>query len=146
MDQVNSNEATFTLTREELGLGELVSNKEIEDNFADLKLTSLPTSRRSSTTFASVERSAVNPARSGLNDSNADMRRSDATDPIEPHLGFVAENVDGTDRATLRPQLDSLYNALGSASTFLREQDTRDVFDSQTLASAEIGKLLGERR
>ena len=143
----DSEQSKFSLTRAQLGLAEdpVVTDAEITANFEDLNVQSIPTSRRG-TTFASVLRSTVATARSGLTDENASTRLGDATDPVDDYLGFAAENITGTTRADLLPELNKLYAALGSASSFAREQESGGVFATQTYTSDQIRQLLAERR
>ena len=145
----HTTQSTFTLTRASLGLGvaAVVSDDEIEANFEDLNVQSLPSSRRGST-FAAAASRAVSAELSGIDGDNYTTRVSNAESATTPYLGFAADIPDAsvTDLSTGRSGIRRITSALGSAGTFAREQGDEGVFSAQDYDSDQIRKLLGERR
>ena len=141
-------ESTFSLTKTELGLGAAVTEDEMETHFEGWKLRSIPSTRSTSSTFVSALRSEINNLkdRRTLTNANASERLSTAGSAASSHLGFDLDNVDGTDEASLGPQLDKVSTALLSFNNFERAQASGEVFEDQDWSIDQLRKLFGEKR
>ena len=133
----NTEESTFSLTREQLGISgdvAVIDDDEWSDNFVALELTDLyrrSRTARAGSTFVSEARTQISGLRTGLDENNYESRASQAGPILEKILGISGITLTASDRSTASSEIGKAVSALGSATALHRALTHEDVNDAR---------------